>query len=158
MGVKKITPIMLVLLCVLILPGTLINSAGSEPLRQHQLQHYGANRRQFHLLPPLNQILHPLPFLGPFHAKNKLPSRLPSRTRLNNFEHFSAKKQSYSANRRHQQIRRREGTEIFEGRKPDIMHYIEAPQLGQRRDFARLIDERTPVTQIVKESSVPDVI
>ena len=38
------------------------------------------------------------------------------------------------------------------------MHYIEAPQLGQRRDFARLIDERTPVTQIVKESSVPDVI
>merc|ERR1711941_23903 len=87
-----------------------MGSSGSVPLRQHQLQHYGANRRQFHLLPPLNQILHPLPFLGPFHAKNKLSSRLPSRTRLNNFENFSAKKQSYSANRRHQQIRRREGS------------------------------------------------
>ena len=85
--------------------------------------------------------------------------RLPSRTRLNNFEHFSAKRQSYSANRRHQQIRRREGTEIFEGRKPDIMHYVEAPQLGHRRDYAGLIDERTPsVTNIVRESSVPDVI
>ena len=94
----------------------------------------------------------------PFHPSYYL--RLPSRTRLNNFEHFSANKQSYSANRRHQQIRRREGTEIFDGRKPDIIHYVEAPQLGQqRRNYAGLIDERTPsVTKIVRESSVPDVI
>ena len=40
------------------------------------------------------------------------------------------------------------------------MHYVEPPQLEQqRRNYAGLIDERTPsVTEIVRESSVPDVI
>ena len=103
-----------------------------------------------------SQVRHTI--VQPFHPLYSL--RLPSRNRIKNFEHFSASKESYSTNRRHQQIRRREGTEIFDGRKPDIMHYVEPPQLEQqRRNYAGLIDERTPsVTEIVRESSVPDVI
>jgi len=78
---------------------------------------------------------------------------------LNKFEHFKAN-QGFNTSKKHQQIRRREGTEIFEGRKPDIIHYIESPQLGSKVSYSGLIDERTPKTSIVKESTfnVPNVI
>ena len=80
-------------------------------------------------------------------------------TRLNKFEHFKAN-QGYNTFKKHQQIRRREGTEIFDGRKPDIIHYIESPQLGSKLSYSSLIDERTPETSIVKESTfdIPNVI
>ena len=57
-------------------------------------------------------------------------------------------------------FRRREGTEVFEGRKPDIIHYIEAPQLGKKVNYGTLIDERTPKIEIVKDNfyQVPDVV
>ena len=88
-----------------------------------------------------------------FNALFRIP------TRLNKFEHFKAN-QGFNTSKKHQQIRRREGTEIFEGRKPDIIHYIESPQLGTKVSYSGLIDERTPKTSIVKEStfSVPNVI
>ena len=90
-------------------------------------------------------------------AKHKYKSHNPL-FRLNRFEHFNAKRnRNY---RLHQQIRRREGLEIFEGRKPDIMHIIEAPQLGPKPNYATLIDERTPKIEIVKDNvyEIPDVV
>ena len=58
-------------------------------------------------------------------------------------------------------FRRREGTEIFDGRKPDVIHYIESPNiLYKKENYAYLIDERSPDTKIVREGkkNVPDVI
>ena len=61
--------------------------------------------------------------------------------------------------------RRREGTEIFEGRKPDVIHYIAAPAIADKEkvDYGSLIDERTPAIDIVKDTqysqySVPDTV
>ena len=57
--------------------------------------------------------------------------------------------------------RRREGTEIFEGRKPDVIHYIESPDfLAKTDDYGEAIDERSPVTRIVAEKKkvVPDIV
>ena len=58
------------------------------------------------------------------------------------------------------QIRRREGTEIFEGRKPEVIHYIEPPKIGLNKQYSSLIDERTPETSIVRENkyNIPDVV
>ena len=65
----------------------------------------------------------------------------------------------------HRHRRRREGTEIFEGRKPDVIHYIVAPAIAdkERVDYGSLIDERTPATDILKDTqysqySVPDTV
>ena len=65
----------------------------------------------------------------------------------------------------HHHRRRREGTEIFEGRKPDVIHYISAPAIAdkERVDYGSLIDERTPATDILKDTeysqySVPHTV
>ena len=57
--------------------------------------------------------------------------------------------------------RRREGTEIFDGRKPDVIHYIQSPNiLSRNENYANLIDERNPGSSIVTDenNSVPDTI
>jgi len=78
--------------------------------------------------------------------QHSLHGRLP--TKLNTLGYINA-----NNNRRYldDQIRRREGTEIFEGRKPEVIHYIEAPKIGINKPYSSLIDERTPKTSIVRE-------
>lgn len=43
----------------------------------------------------------------------------------------------------HEVIRAREGTQIFDGRKPDVIHYVSSPDVGQD-DIVEKIDVRTP--------------
>jgi len=43
----------------------------------------------------------------------------------------------------HEVIRAREGTEIFDGRKPDVIHYVNSPDVGQP-NLIEKIDVRTP--------------
>merc|ERR1711962_455884 len=43
----------------------------------------------------------------------------------------------------HEVIRAREGTQIFDGRKPDVIHYVNSPDVGQD-DVIEKIDVRTP--------------
>jgi hypothetical protein len=50
----------------------------------------------------------------------------------------------YSKFELHDVIRAREGTEIFEeGEKPDVLHYVSSPEVGNI-DLTDKIDERTP--------------
>merc|ERR1712027_159756 len=154
MGVPKIMSNVSVYLFVFMLSQAF--AASHVPrLTQHGL--HGATRRQFNFLHNFpHNIFHPVPVIPrkqAYHTSNRLP------TKLNNFEHFNANNRRQL--RLHQQIRRREGTEIFEGRKPDVIHYIEPPQIVNKKQYSSLIDERTPAaTKIVSENKyvIPDTL
>jgi len=93
---------------------------------------------------------------SPFAAKRKsasinnrlkasaLTGRKRNLAKLPKIAYVSAEKiPGYQKFQLHEVIRRREGTEIFDDHKPDVIHYVDAPDAKQD-NIAAKIDERTP--------------
>jgi len=55
----------------------------------------------------------------------------------------------------HEVIRAREGTEIFDGRKPDVIHYVNSPDVGQQ-NLIEKIDVRTPTLVEIEAEDVKE--
>merc|ERR1711997_1431577 len=147
MGVSSIMSNIYVLLASVLLSSVVCDiSQGGHHHRHHHHRHVVPVRRQH--VPLLHQVL---PFLGNNRQNPFLPKRVQLKRKVNSgrFSPYSTLT-SRDANIIHQQIRRTEGTEIFEGRKPDVIHYIESPVfLAKNDDYRNGIDERSPVTNIV---------
>jgi len=139
--------------------------------------------------PSRRQPVNPLQrlFSGLHERSQNLPTRLlkgrPSKLRrphprIPNFAYLPAELlPGYETFKLHEVIRKQEGTQIFDGRKPDVIHYVDSPEIQttekpadkesekkkdgkkikkikkeKKNEISELIDERTPKKDIEIEA------